>query len=60
MTDPTATTAAVMTDDGSDCGQPEAWTEEGPSATSSSAAGERRLTLLNGMGQFKSYLQPTL
>lgn len=54
MTDPIATTAAAMTDDGPDCGQPEA-SEEGSSSMSSSAAGERRLTLLNGMSRFKFY-----
>jgi hypothetical protein len=52
MTDPIATTVAATTDDGSDCGQPHEpeTDEEGSSSLmSSSAAGERRLTLLNGM-----------
>jgi hypothetical protein len=59
MTDPIATSAAATTDDGSDCGQPE--TDEGSSSSmSSSAAGEKRLTLLNGTVSSFISINPTL
>jgi hypothetical protein len=59
MTDPIAATDVTTTDDGPDRGQPEARTdrEEGLSSSiASSAAGDRRLTLINGMEPVKSLI----
>jgi hypothetical protein len=60
MPDPAAAIAAT-TDDGPDRGQPEAPIEEGSSSSMSSyAAGEKRLTLLNGTNQSKVLSSNTL